>query len=106
MKKKDKQTHMRKIGNFFFVNDTATTEIYTDLHTLSLHYALPICAAGGIGQERCAYFSAEGAAIAPNRGTNRKAANTDGSGSGALHGRAQAPRCRKDRKSTRLNSSH
>src|SRR3546814_12880632 len=26
----------------FFVNDTATTEIYTYLHTLSLHDALPI----------------------------------------------------------------
>src|SRR6056300_1483014 len=27
---------------FFFFNDTATTEIYTDLNTLSLHDALPI----------------------------------------------------------------
>src|SRR3546814_18780130 len=27
---------------FFFFNDTATTEIYTYLHPLSLHYALPI----------------------------------------------------------------
>src|SRR3546814_4421428 len=27
---------------FFFVNDTATTEIYTYRHTLSLHDALPI----------------------------------------------------------------
>src|SRR3546814_18972513 len=26
----------------FFLNDTATTEIYTYLHTLSLHDALPI----------------------------------------------------------------
>src|SRR3546814_14198045 len=33
----------------FFFNDTATTEIYTYLHTLSLHDALPISAgrAGG-----------------------------------------------------------
>src|SRR5258705_4781764 len=30
--------------NFFFFNDTATTEIYT----LSLHDALPICVVGGI----------------------------------------------------------
>src|SRR5213075_3065366 len=30
---------------FFFFNDTATTEIYTTRHTLSLHDALPI----GIG---------------------------------------------------------
>src|SRR3546814_11972544 len=28
---------------FFFCNDTATTDIYTYLHTLSLHDALPIC---------------------------------------------------------------
>src|SRR3546814_17703468 len=27
----------------FFLNDTATTEIYTHGHTLSLHDALPIC---------------------------------------------------------------
>src|SRR5213080_5591630 len=27
----------------FFFNDTATTEIYTPLYTLSLHDALPIC---------------------------------------------------------------
>src|SRR5881398_4173523 len=31
---------------FFFFNDTATTEIYTLSDTLSLHDALPICAAG------------------------------------------------------------
>src|SRR3546814_16416370 len=31
---------------FCFFNDTATTEIYTYGHTLSLHYALPICKAG------------------------------------------------------------
>src|SRR3546814_14949364 len=30
---------------FCFFNDTATTEIYTDCHTLSLHDALPISAA-------------------------------------------------------------
>src|SRR5213594_3609238 len=29
---------------FFFFNDTATTEIYTSVHTLSLHDALPISA--------------------------------------------------------------
>src|SRR5213082_4136603 len=31
---------------FFFVNDTATTEIYTVSDTLSLHDALPICISG------------------------------------------------------------
>src|SRR3546814_12464412 len=30
----------------FFFKETATTEIYTFLHTLSLHDALPICALG------------------------------------------------------------
>src|SRR3546814_7980619 len=30
--------------SFCFFNDTATTEIYTYRHTLSLHDALPICA--------------------------------------------------------------
>src|SRR5213080_3987130 len=30
---------------FFFFNDTATTQIYTPLYTLSLHDALPICRA-------------------------------------------------------------
>src|SRR5213594_4717845 len=29
---------------FFFFNDTATTEIYTSVHTLSLHDPLPISA--------------------------------------------------------------
>src|SRR5256885_16946228 len=33
------------ISSFFFFNDTATTEIYT----LSLHDALPICTAAGRG---------------------------------------------------------
>src|SRR3546814_6549745 len=32
------------IGCFFFFNDTSTTEIYTYLHTLSLHDARPISA--------------------------------------------------------------
>src|SRR5438445_10593704 len=67
----------------FFFNDTATTEIYT----LSLHDALPIFCrrAGG------------GAALLWDSRCDR--------GPGALVGgaRAEVPR---DRKSTRLNSSH
>src|SRR3546814_20880708 len=31
---------------YFFVIDSGTTEIYTYLHTLSLHDSLPICLAG------------------------------------------------------------
>src|SRR5216110_3130176 len=36
---------MRFFPFLFFFNDTATTEIYTSSHTLSLHDALPIQAA-------------------------------------------------------------
>src|SRR2546429_5169093 len=61
---------------FFFFNDTATTEIYT----LSLHDALPICQEGLGGFLR--------ARIGPHDG---------------LEGEGRHAR---DRKSTRLNSSH
>src|SRR5689334_24678788 len=64
---------------FFFFNDTATTEIYT----LSLHDALPICRSQRNGE--------------PAAGGGRD-----------RHGLARAL-CRpaqRDRKSTRLNSSH
>src|SRR3712207_7118492 len=71
----------------FFVNDTATTEIYT----LSLHDALPIC---GLRQRQ-------------RRPDGRHA------GRGALPRRVRAGRPavgahrhRRDRKSTRLNSSY
>src|SRR6266478_8521160 len=60
---------------FFFFNDTATTEIYT----LSLHDALPICVARRLALR---------ATWAPPRRLRRR-----------LHAHA-------DRKSTRLNSSH
>src|SRR2546430_4946018 len=64
---------------FFFFNDTATTEIYT----LSLHDALPIFAPGN---------------ELPQPQPERRR------GSGA---RSQHRQCRaRDRKSTRLNSSH
>src|SRR2546429_6545296 len=72
--------------SFFFFNDTATTEIYT----LSLHDALPICV-----RRR-----------APHR---RRSAGRGGAG----RRDEQAPllgehlvAARADRKSTRLNSSH
>src|SRR2546426_7839308 len=65
------------VSFFFFFNDTATTEIYT----LSLHDALPICA------QR----------LPPLEGFDRRAR-------GSLLGRRFASPT--DRKSTRLNSSH
>src|SRR2546426_7667768 len=66
---------------FFFFNDTATTEIYT----LSLHDALPILQGGGDERER-QHGEAEDA--------HRDVEDRPGA----------APR--RDRKSTRLNSSH
>src|SRR2546421_12393669 len=65
---------------FFFFNDTATTEIYT----LSLHDALPIC-----GHRRLFRESAPAAAGCGRRGGCRVSLTV----------------CL-DRKSTRLNSSH
>src|SRR2546426_10635196 len=66
---------------FFFFNDTATTEIYT----LSLHDALPI-SVDGLALERLLV------------GEQLVQQATDGEQVGR--------RCDRDRKSTRLNSSH
>src|SRR3546814_1153957 len=46
----------------FFLNDTATTEIYTYGHTLSLHDALPISWRGREGRDR----------LSPTRQTTRR----------------------------------
>src|SRR3712207_8430602 len=73
----------------FFFNDTATTEIYT----LSLHDALPICAGQLAGPAR-----ARGRAVGPRRGADRRHA--------VRRARARARARGEDRKSTRLNSSH
>src|SRR5260221_2055074 len=72
---------------FFFFNDTATTEIYT----LSLHDALPI-SPDGLGLPGRYRHHIE-AFPAPDLHSRTK----------GLPGRAQRQR---DRKSTRLNSSH
>src|SRR3712207_8090886 len=76
---------------FFFFNDTATTEIYT----LSLHDALPICfgtcrAGGGFGSGGLAGLLLE--PFLAGAGLGYAAGILAGSGL--------------DRKSTRLNSSH
>src|SRR2546426_12841096 len=84
-------TVLQVFFSFFFFNDTATTEIYT----LSLHDALPISGEsvgrhGGGGQHPPAGVPARyGPAHRSLRPT-----------------RHCAPRAGKDRKSTRLNSSH
>src|SRR6202167_478312 len=84
---------------FFFFNDTATTEIYT----LSLHDALPICV------EPCFDF----APVVVCRPVLRELAHRRDRKSTRLnsshHGISYAVFClerKRDRKSTRLNSSH
>src|SRR5256885_11870555 len=77
-------------SSFFFFNDTATTEIYT----LSLHDALPIYRSLG----KNGYAAAVAACCAADHGTSAS-------------GRPVAMNCARlrstrDRKSTRLNSSH
>src|SRR3712207_9305873 len=70
---------------YFFFNDTATTEIYT----LSLHDALPISAdAARDGRPRAAAGRSTRARGVRHRAPDRR------------------PRAGRDRKSTRLNSSH
>src|SRR3712207_7833982 len=71
-----------QVAFFFFFNDTATTEIYT----LSLHDALPICR----GRR------APGATRDHHRGHRRRAQDL----------RRRRADEHQDRKSTRLNSSH
>src|SRR5688572_31125563 len=70
-------------SNFVFLNATPTTDIYT----LSLHDALPIC---------CSPHSRGLASLASVCTSCRCRSRSTGTGT----------RCRRDRKSTRLNSSH
>src|SRR3712207_8068611 len=74
---------------FFFFNDTATTEIYT----LSLHDALPISGAALVRIQRDGLLRQRGVGhvVLCLRGAPRH---------------HTAPRRGRDRKSTRLNSSH
>src|SRR2546430_16630783 len=71
---------------FFFFNDTATTEIYT----LSLHDALPIC---GEAIEKVGVKDCGGGVMRRPDGSRRR-------------GRPRITSHYRDRKSTRLNSSH
>src|SRR3989454_6805046 len=100
--------------NFFFFNDTATTEIYT----LSLHDALPICARLreplGVPTRRAARLRGRGGRDR-GPGAQRRGGRAAGDSRRAplrLRAPAGGPaaaarrRARGDRKSTRLNSSH
>src|SRR5256885_4467486 len=85
---------------FFFFNDTATTEIYT----LSLHDALPIYALGR-GAAGARLLAAE--ALHPVAGDDAGVQRVDVHVVGTdleRHGAGEA--AERDRKSTRLNSSH
>src|SRR2546426_8359865 len=73
---------------FFFFNDTATTEIYT----LSLHDALPILARDDSPDTQVSL-----AHVVGRQGRVR--------GRVSRH-QGERPTCGRDRKSTRLNSSH
>src|SRR3712207_8691949 len=77
---------------FFFFNDTATTEIYS----LSLHDAIPI-STGDVRGARHRALS--------RRGDDERARRLPQAASRVLS-RRHRPRGMRDRKSTRLNSSH
>src|SRR2546430_12862026 len=80
---------------FFFFNDTATTEIYT----LPLHDALPIWKA----EE--ARLAAAGLPLVENHHGDQQ--DRDETGESRPDSRRHAaPSARRDRESTRLNSSH
>src|SRR5258707_7234947 len=81
---------------FFFFNDTATTEIYT----LSLHDALPICSSARLLHQRL--FDVELALTNIARFAQAMAR----SGLPAPQRFEARLALREDRKSTRLNSSH
>src|SRR3712207_7006563 len=82
---------------FFFFNDTATTEIYT----LSLHDALPICASW----RNAAEVSSSRTRALVSQPFSRYQTASQSSSSGWLGSSPCAPKS-SDRKSTRLNSSH
>src|SRR3546814_17140742 len=101
----------------FFVNDTATTEIDTYWHTLSLHDALPIWAARARGVHQLVRaVSGEPARRRADARADDDAGDRDRQPQRDQIGAAVDPRCRArcrrqpcasgDRKSTRLNSSH
>src|SRR3546814_18780468 len=101
---------------FFFVNDTPTTEIYTYLHTLSLHDALPISAAKlGVNEVQLQLatlgkaLGGYGAAVVGDADLIEHLAETARPyiyTTALPPAQAAATLAAVDRKSTRLNSSH
>src|SRR2546422_1486649 len=87
--------------SFFFFNDTATTEIYT----LSLHDALPICDRHGPRRHRIGLGAPE--AVAPRPRATRIVPVIDAEEKVvAVRTEQKLGEEPLDRKSTRLNSSH
>src|SRR2546430_13557932 len=89
--------------SFFFFNDTATTEIYT----LSLHDALPICRhrARPLHPRRCGGRGRRSRRVPDSRLRGREAVRLRWGALRRLR-RQWGDLRRRDRKSTRLNSSH
>src|SRR3546814_3164979 len=109
---------------YCFFNYAATTESYTYLHTLALHDALPICdlGAGGVITAACPPdgWELEGLALAQGlrlmliahqgsafeRRNNFAAKQVEHERTNITGTKVLAGTIRRDRKSTRLNSSH
>src|SRR3546814_20648260 len=91
----------------FVFNDTATTEIYTYCRALSLHDALPICAAPAINPVSPELIARTGAGVAAGLVLSPLAAVIAFIDPGDADAAACGPVLQgADRKSTRLNSSH
>src|SRR3546814_11155320 len=101
----------------FFFNDTATTEIYTYVHTLSLHDALPILCRWAAAEDGLEIGRPEGAGHEAREGVDRNTGDDENAERGQrLEQAAVGERLNQrlpeiegdtqDRKSTRLNSSH
>src|SRR3546814_16329994 len=92
----------------FFFNDTATTDIYTYLHTLSLHDALPIFD-DGVHSEHCEVDRActvHGGARRCDLFEHERCLENSEPAAPELLGHRHSEPPTVDRKSTRLNSSH
>src|SRR3546814_14297543 len=60
----------------FFFHDTATTEIYTSCHPLSLHVALPLCSAAWARARGVPSFADDAVSAAKAAGASISAATT------------------------------